>query len=149
MMDVADRNLASRGPSFRLSFDPEVRVSDEESYALLAAIGDLDHTVASTLAAGICLGQPSECRRSRPHGITFIDSAGLGALIGGIRLIREKGGDVVLFGAQPIIASLLGTTGIDRIVGAYATRDDAVAALTRAATRGIAATSCPDVPRIR
>ena len=149
MMDAADRDLASRGPSCRLSFDPEVRVSDEESYTLLAAIGDLDRTVAPTLRQAFASVSPASAVVVDLRNITFIDSAGLGALIGGIRLIREKGGDVVLFGAQPMVASLLGTTGIDRIAGAYGTRDDAVAALTRAATTGIAATNCPDVPRIR
>src|ERR1700738_1564669 len=34
-------------------------------------------------------------------GVVFIDSAGLGALIGGIRRAREGGGDVVLACRQP------------------------------------------------
>ena len=34
-------------------------------------------------------------------GVLFIDSAGLGALIGGIRCTRELGGEVVVCGTGP------------------------------------------------
>jgi anti-sigma B factor antagonist len=48
--------------------------------------------------------------------VVFVDSAGLGALIGGIRRIRELGGDVVLARPRPSLARLLRTTGLDHIV---------------------------------
>lgn len=49
-------------------------------------------------------------------GVTFFDSAGLGALIGGIRHTRELGGEVVVVCGRPAILKLLRSTGFDRIV---------------------------------
>ncbi|HEX4865270.1 MAG TPA: STAS domain-containing protein [Acidimicrobiales bacterium] len=49
-------------------------------------------------------------------GVTFVDSAGLGALIGGIRRTRELGGEVVVSCTKPAILKLLRSTGFDRIV---------------------------------
>ena len=49
-------------------------------------------------------------------GVTFVDSAGLGALIGGIRRTRELGGDVAVACDRPVLIRLLRTTGFDRIV---------------------------------
>ena len=48
--------------------------------------------------------------------VTFFDSAGLGALIGGIRHTRELGGEVVVVCGRPAILKLLRSTGFDRIV---------------------------------
>jgi len=49
-------------------------------------------------------------------GVAFIDSAGLGALIGGIRHTRELGGQVAVACSRPTLVRLLRTTGFDRVV---------------------------------
>lgn len=64
-------------------------------------------------------------------GIPFVDSAGLGALIGGIRRTRELGGDVSVACDRPTLVRLLKTTGFDRIVSVTETVDEAIAALDR------------------
>lgn len=48
-------------------------------------------------------------------GVPFLDSAGLGALIGGVRRAREAGGEVAVYGPRPAVARLLHTTGFDRV----------------------------------
>jgi len=48
--------------------------------------------------------------------VTFVDSAGLGALIGGIRRTRELGGQTAVACSRPVLVRLLKTTGFDRIV---------------------------------
>jgi anti-sigma B factor antagonist len=63
-------------------------------------------------------------------GVPFVDSAGLGALIGGIRRVREMGGTVVVACSRRTLASLLHTTGIDRIVTVTATVEEAAATLS-------------------
>lgn len=65
--------------------------------------------------------------------VPFMDSAGLGALIGGIRRAREAGGDVAVACNRPTLTRLLHTTGFDRIVPVTETVDDAVEALQQAA----------------
>ena len=56
-----------------------------------------------------------------------MDSAGLGALIGGIRRAREHGGEVAVACSRPTLTRLLHTTGFDRIVPVTETLDAAVA----------------------
>lgn len=61
--------------------------------------------------------------------VPFIDSAGLGALIGGIRRVREQNGDVSVACHRPTLIRLLRTTGFDRIVTVADTVEHAAAAL--------------------
>ena len=64
--------------------------------------------------------------------VPFVDSAGLGALIGGIRRAREAGGDVAVACSRPTLTRLLHTTGFDRIVSVTETVDEAAVALMAA-----------------
>ena len=60
--------------------------------------------------------------------VPFMDSAGLGALIGGIRRARENDGEVVVACSRPTLTRLLHTTGFDRIVPVTESVDEALAA---------------------
>jgi anti-sigma B factor antagonist len=62
-------------------------------------------------------------------GVQFMDSAGLGALIGGIRRIRESEGRVTIFSDREAITKLLHTTGFDRIVPVKDVLAEAIGAL--------------------
>ena len=66
-------------------------------------------------------------------GVPFLDSAGLGALIGGVRRAREGGGDVAVYGARPAVARLLHTTGFDRVATVSDTEQDALKSLAETA----------------
>lgn len=57
--------------------------------------------------------------------VPFMDSAGLGALIGGIRRVRENEGEVVVACSSPTLLRLLHTTGFDRIVPVAETLEEA------------------------
>lgn len=48
--------------------------------------------------------------------VTFIDTGGLGALVGGIRRTRDLGGEVAIACNRPVLVRLLHTTGFERIV---------------------------------
>ena len=61
--------------------------------------------------------------------VPFMDSAGLGALIGGIRRAREAEGDVSVACSRPTLTRLLHTTGFDRIEPVTETVADAERAL--------------------
>lgn len=58
--------------------------------------------------------------------VPFMDSAGLGALIGGIRRARDAEGEVVVACSRPTLTRLLHTTGFDRIVPVAEGFDEAV-----------------------
>jgi anti-sigma B factor antagonist len=66
-------------------------------------------------------------------GVPFLDSAGLGALIGGVRRAREGGGDVAVYGARPAVARLLHTTGFDRVASVSDNEQDALRSLAETA----------------
>jgi anti-sigma B factor antagonist len=65
-------------------------------------------------------------------GVPFMDSAGLGALIGGIRRVREGEGDVAVVSTTASLNRLLHTTGFDRIVPVTESLEEALAALAEA-----------------
>ena len=73
--------------------------------------------------------------------VPFVDSAGLGALIGGIRRARELGGDVVVVCNRPSLVRILRTTGFDRIVAMTDTVDEAKTAFEGSRGRGSPAES--------
>ena len=61
---------------------------------------------------------------------TFIDSTGLGVIIGLAKLVRPAG-DLAIVNVDPAIAKTLAITGLDDIFAVRATRAEAIAALTR------------------
>jgi anti-sigma B factor antagonist len=107
----------------------EISVEEMEGYTLCRPAGELDaytvgqfREVLSELASiPRLLIDLSE--------VPFMDSAGLGALIGGIRRAREASGEVTVACSRPTLTRLLHTTGFDRIVPVTQTVDEAVAAL--------------------
>lgn len=62
--------------------------------------------------------------------VRFLDSSGLGALIGSIRRVRELGGEVAVACNRPSVERLLRTTGFDRIVTLAKTVDAAATSLS-------------------
>lgn len=64
--------------------------------------------------------------------VPFMDSAGLGALIGGIRRVREAEGDVAVVSTTAGLNRLLHTTGFDRIVPVTESLEEALAELGEA-----------------
>ena len=59
--------------------------------------------------------------------VPFVDSAGLGALVAGVRTVRGAGGDVAVAGARPALRRLFDMTGLDRFVRVLSTIDDVAA----------------------
>lgn len=107
----------------------EIEVDRTDSYTLCRPIGELDaYTVATFRDAlgGLATDPRVVIDLS---DVPFMDSAGLGALIGGIRRAREHGGEVAVACSRPTLTRLLHTTGFDRIVPVTETLDDAVEAV--------------------
>jgi anti-sigma B factor antagonist len=108
----------------------EIRLDERDGYTICRPVGELDaYTVGQFREA---LGELA----ARPKllidmsEVPFVDSAGLGALIGGIRRAREGGGDVAVCCNRPTLSRLLHTTGFDRIVTVAETVEEAAASLS-------------------
>lgn len=52
-------------------------------------------------------------------GVGFIDSSGLGALIGSLKSARQAGGDVRIAGPGDQVRAVLKLTNLDRILAPY------------------------------
>jgi len=60
-------------------------------------------------------------------GVSFIDSTGLGALIGALKAARQHGGDLRLASPTDQATMLLSVTALDRVMKPYASVEDALA----------------------
>lgn len=61
-------------------------------------------------------------------GITFLDSTGLGVLVGGLKRMRVHNGSLALAGSQERVVQLLRLTGLTRTFPPYATVAEAIEA---------------------
>ena len=61
------------------------------------------------------------------EGVSFVDSSGVGALVGGLRRAREAGGDLVLAAPGEQARTVIALTGVDRVLVAFADVDAALA----------------------
>jgi anti-sigma B factor antagonist len=107
----------------------EIEVTHNEQYTLCRPVGELDAYTVGTFREA--LAQLATVRRLLIDlsDVPFMDSAGLGALIGGIRRAREADGEVTVACSRPTLTRLLHTTGFDRIVAVAETVDAAESAL--------------------
>lgn len=114
----------------------DIQIEPGDSYTVCRPVGELDAFTVSQFR------QALTDLASRPRllidmsGVPFVDSAGLGALIGGIRRARELGGDVAVSCSRPTLVRLLRTTGFDRIVTVAETEEEAAAALRSGQAQG-------------
>ena len=60
--------------------------------------------------------------------VGFLDSTGLGVLVGGLRRVRTHDGSLDLVCTQPRILKILKVTGLTEVFGIYETVDQAITA---------------------
>jgi anti-sigma B factor antagonist len=108
-----------------MEFDTDVT---DGGIAVIRSEGRLNMASAPQLRAVV-----SECAaawRSRIvvdlSAIGFIDSSGLGALIGGLKSARQVGGDLRIAAPTEQVATVLGLTNLDRVLRPFATVEDAI-----------------------
>ncbi len=63
------------------------------------------------------------------QNVRYIDSTGLGVLIGGLKRVREHGGAVTLVSTNPQTRKIFDITGLIKVFDIYDSVDDAVNAL--------------------
>lgn len=110
----------------------DIEVEDANHYTLCRPVGELDAYTVSEFREALGGLSDRQYLLIDLSAVPFMDSAGLGALIGGIRRAREAGGDVAVACSRPTLTRLLHTTGFDRIVSVTETIEDAAAALSEA-----------------
>lgn len=105
----------------------EIDIQDRGDYKVLVPVGDLDvYTVGSLRDA---LGKMIEDDTPRVvvdlDGVPFMDSSGLGALMGGVRRLREAGGDLAIACTREQHLKLFSITGFGEGVSIAPTVEEA------------------------
>jgi anti-sigma B factor antagonist len=93
-----------------------IRIEDDADPTLIEVEGELDSFSAPQLRDGFGRVMQAPATVVDIREVPFVDSAGLGALVGGIRRLREAGGSVALCCTRSSVLRLLNTTGFDRVV---------------------------------
>jgi len=107
----------------------EISVENTDDYLVCRPVGELDAFTVGQFRDALAEMSGATRMLIDLSGVPFLDSAGLGALIGGVRRSRESGGDVAVFGARPAVARLLHTTGFDRVASVSDNEASAASAL--------------------
>ena len=105
----------------------EIEIGNQDDYRVLTPNGDLDvYTVGSLRDA---IGQMIEEGTTRVvvdlDGVPFMDSSGLGALMGGVRRLREAGGDLAIACTREQHLKLFAITGFGEGVSIAPTVEEA------------------------
>ena len=94
----------------------DIRTTVHDTHVVLQPVGELDAFTVPPFREALAGLTGTPRLLIDLSDVPFMDSAGLGALIGGIRRVREAGGEVAVACSRPALVRLLHTTGFDRIV---------------------------------
>ena len=106
----------------------DIEQTSQGSTAVLRLDGRLNLVSAPTLRSSI----DSVVAHGQTHLVVdlsevgFIDSSGLGALVAGLKLARQAGGDLRIAGAGEQVTTVLRLTNLDRLLRPHATVSEAV-----------------------
>lgn len=107
----------------------DVKLLGEKRTLLVRLGGELDHHIANTLRETI----DSKIRCSNAINVIFdfsdvgfMDSSGIGVIMGRYKTVKTFGGRVILFGVNRQIERIIKMSGIDRIVKSAKNLDEAL-----------------------
>ncbi|PVE19209.1 STAS domain-containing protein [Arthrobacter sp. Bz4] len=99
----------------------------KESYAEVKADGRLNMVSAPELREFVSelISDGSTRIVVNLEQAVFMDSSGLGALIGCLKAARQAGGDLRIAAVQPQVKMVLQLTSMDKVLTPYATAEEA------------------------
>lgn len=97
----------------------EIKLIGEKRALLVTVIGELDHHKAEKIKTAV-----DEKLRSTNavnvifdfSGLDFMDSSGLGVIMGRYKNVRTLGGRVVIYGVNAVVLRILAMAGLDKII---------------------------------
>lgn len=103
------------------SVAPDVGIIRVEGRLNMVTAPELRETVVSAVGAGLTRLVVDLTN------VTFMDSSGLGALIGALKTTRASGGDLRIAGVGEQVSMVLQLSNVDRILKPYANPETAFA----------------------
>jgi anti-sigma B factor antagonist len=110
--------------------DLDITTSQGNARTVVHVSGEIDVYTVSALRDRL----DSVIERGEHHlvidlsAVTFMDSTGLGVLVGRLKLVRAAGGSMRLVTGHERVLKVFAITGLDKVFEIYPTVDDAVAA---------------------
>jgi anti-sigma B factor antagonist len=113
--------------------DLGVEVSKQDGTAVLTVTGEIDIATAPRLREQVVtlVGQGETRIVVDMEGVDFIDSTGLGALVGALKRVRTQGGELAIVCTRPRLLKVFEITGLVRVFEIHETLGAAVAATSR------------------
>jgi len=111
-----------------------VTSGDLGDFTVVETTGDLDLVSAPLLRTSL----ESLFREGRIRlvldlrGVPFVDSTGLGVLVGALRAVKPHGGDIRIACTAERVLRVFSITGVDQVLAVFDTPESAVEAPTRA-----------------
>jgi anti-sigma B factor antagonist len=109
--------------------DLVLQMEEHDGWVVARASGDLDLTTAprlrEQLVQRVVDGQPRIVLDLQ--AVDFVDSTGLGVVVGLLKRTRSQGGDLRLVSTRPSLRQILELTALDRALPLAATLDEALA----------------------
>lgn len=102
----------------------------QEPWGILTVQGEVDIYTSPKLKDAIVglLDQGQSRLVVDLKDVEFIDSAGLGVLLGSLKRVREHQGEIVLVAARDPVLKLFSLTGLDRVFRIFPTVEEATTA---------------------
>jgi anti-sigma B factor antagonist len=103
-------------------------VSERDGWAVLAVSGEVDVATAPRLRERLVSMVTDGQHRIVVdlEGVDFLDSTGLGVLVGALKRVRTHDGELSLVCTQPRILKVFEITGLTKVFSIHDTVDEAV-----------------------
>jgi anti-sigma B factor antagonist len=116
--------------------DLVIREHDHGGVPVLSLSGEVDLATVPRLRDRLvkaALDHPGTTVIVDLDGVTLLDSAGLGVLVGGLRRMRATGGNLEVVCTSDRLLEVFAATGLDAVVRVHASLSDAGKVLRRGA----------------
>jgi anti-sigma B factor antagonist len=108
-----------------------VTVDDADGTVVVSPAGELDAFTAPELRSelhGLLADVSAKRLVVDLTAVTFLDSSALGVLVGALRRLRERGGELHVVQPRPTVRRIFELTALDAVFTLHASRDEALAA---------------------
>lgn len=108
-----------------LGHDEKVRYEVKGDTTVVRVSGEIDHHSAVSVRAGI----DRYLMEERPQkvmlelsGVDFMDSSGLGLMMGRLALVKQYGGSLSILNPSPAVLKIMKLAGMERMVSVFRTK---------------------------